>query len=141
MRDIDKIIVHCSATKSGVDISAQTIRDWHINGNGWTDIGYHYVIRLDGSIEVGRSENVVGAHTKGHNANSIGVCYVGGLDCEGNAMDTRTSEQRKALIDLLKVLKRKYWKAKIYGHNEFSSKTCPNFNATKTYDFISKYNF
>lgn len=79
MRKINKLIVHCSATPEGRDVKTETIKDWHVNGNHWKDIGYHYVIELDGSIHKGRDENVIGAHCSGQNANSIGICYVGGV--------------------------------------------------------------
>ena len=73
MRKINKLIVHCSATPEGRDVKTETIKDWHVNGNHWKDIGYHYVIELDGSIHKGRDENVIGAHCSGQNANSIGI--------------------------------------------------------------------
>ena len=140
-RKINRVIIHCSATREGQHVSIDTIRNWHVKGNGWSDIGYHYVIDLDGNIHTGRREDMIGAHVRGHNDDSIGICYVGGLDCEGNPKDTRTQEQKDALIDLLKVLKRKYWSVKIQGHNEYSDKACPCFNASKEYDYITKYNF
>ena len=80
MRTIDKIILHCAATKEGRDIKTETIKSWHVKGNGWSDIGYHYVIELDGTVKKGRPMHRSGAHTKGHNTGSIGVCYVGGID-------------------------------------------------------------
>ena len=81
MRDIDKIIVHCSATREGQHIDVDTIRQWHTSEpRNWSDIGYHYVIYLDGSIVPGRPEERQGAHCKGNNKTSIGVCYVGGVD-------------------------------------------------------------
>lgn len=79
MRKINEIIIHCSATPEGRNFTVQQIRDWHVKGNGWRDIGYHYVIYLDGSVHRGRPENRVGAHCTGHNANSMGVCYIGEL--------------------------------------------------------------
>ena len=103
MRKIDKIIIHCSATPKHKDFSAETIRDWHVKGNGWDDIGYHYVVRLDGSLEYGRPVQVPGAHCKGENKSSI--------------------------VDLLKVLKKFHPEAKIYGHRDFSTKACPSYDA------------
>ena len=79
MRDINKIIIHCSATPEGRDVNTETIRQWH-TAKGWSDIGYHYVIELDGSVNMGRDIDRIGAHTKGHNTGSIGICYVGGMD-------------------------------------------------------------
>lgn len=134
MRKINKIIIHCSATPEGCDVKTETIRNWHINGNHWKDIGYHYIIELDGSIHKGRDENVIGAHCSGQNANSIGICYVGGLAKDGSSKDTRTESQKQALIKLLKELKAKYPKATIHGHNEFAAKDCPCFNVKNEYN-------
>ena len=79
MREIDLIVVHCSATPEGKHFSTETIRNWHVNGNGWSDIGYHWVVELDGKVRAGRPEQRVGAHVKGYNRSSIGICYVGGM--------------------------------------------------------------
>lgn len=136
MRDIDKIIIHCSATKEGQDVSVDTIRRWHVVDNGWSDIGYHYVIGLDGSIHKGRLNDVQGAHTKGHNKNSLGVCYVGGCDKYMNPKDTRTDAQKRSFYILIEGLKSIYPKAKIHGHNEFSSKACPSFNVKEEYGHL-----
>lgn len=135
-RKIDKIIVHCSATPEGKDYSVDTIRKWHLQ-RGFSDIGYHYIIYRDGSIHIGRDEFVIGAHCKGHNSNSIGVCYIGGCASDGKTpKDTRTSEQRQSLLKLLKELKVKYPKASIHGHRDFANKACPSFDATKEYSSI-----
>lgn len=135
-RNITEIIVHCSATPEGKDYTVDDIRKWHL-ARGFNDIGYHYVIYRDGSIHVGRSESVTGAHCTGHNANSIGVCYIGGMDAANkNPKDTRTPAQKEALLKLLKELKSKYPKAKIYSHNNFAAKACPSFDATKEYSNI-----
>lgn len=134
MRKIDKIIVHCSATPEGKAFTVQQIRQWHVKGNGWRDIGYHFVIYLDGSIHRGRPEYQVGAHCKGYNENSIGVCYVGGCASDGKApKDTRTDAQKAALIELLRKLKAKYPVAAIHGHRDFANKACPSFDATTEY--------
>lgn len=134
MRKITKIIVHCSATPEGKDIKTETIRDWHVNSNHWKDIGYHYVIELDGSIHKGRDESVIGAHCSGQNVNSIGVCYVGGVAKDGKTpKDTRTEAQKQSLIELLKRLKEKYPNATIHGHREFAAKACPSFDAKYEY--------
>lgn len=139
MRIINEIIVHCSATKPSVDIGAKEIRNWHISDKGWADIGYHYVIRRNGFIEKGRSIYRAGAHCYGHNRHSIGVCYVGGLDQNGEAKDTRTDAQKRALKQLLTELAEKYH-CVIHGHNDYSSKACPCFDATKEYaDISAKY--
>lgn len=134
MRNINKIIVHCSATPEGKDIKTETIRGWHIKGNGWNDIGYHYVIELDGSVHKGRDESKVGAHCQGYNFNSIGVCYVGGVAKDGKTpKDTRTEKQKESLLALLKELKAKYPRATIHGHREFAAKACPSFDAKSEY--------
>ena len=132
-RTIKELIVHCSATPEGKDYSVDTIRQWHLQ-RGFSDIGYHYVIYLDGSINKGRDESKVGAHCEGHNTNSIGVCYVGGLTADGTKpKDTRTEAQKKSLISLLKELKYKYPQAKIYPHYKYANKACPCFDAEKEY--------
>lgn len=136
MREINKLIIHCSATPEGKDIKTETIRSWHVNGNHWKDIGYHYVIELDGSVHKGREESVIGAHCSGQNANSIGICYVGGTDKNGKAKDTRTEAQKQSLAKLLKELKQKYTKATIHGHSEYANKACPCFDAKTEYEYL-----
>lgn len=132
-RYIDKIVVHCSATPEGRDVSASTIDDWH-KQRGWSGIGYHFVVGLNGNIEYGRDLNKTGAHVKGHNTGSIGICYIGGLDSVSKtAKDTRTSEQKESLLDLIKTLKKLHPQATVHGHNEFSSKACPCYDANAEY--------
>lgn len=137
-RMIDEIIVHYTATPEGEEFSNEQIRSSHI-ARGFADIGYHYVIGLKGEIRPGRDESVVGAHCTGHNTHSIGVCYVGGCPDRSNpkwfaiGKDTRTPQQKEALIALLKKLKAKYPKATIHGHREFASKPCPGFDAKNEY--------
>lgn len=134
MRKIDKIIVHCADTPEGRDDKAADIRRWH-KAKGWDDIGYHYVVDLDGTIEPGRPIEKAGAHCVGQNATSIGVCYIGGADAKTRKpKDTRTPEQKAALLSLLKYLVAKYPGAKIYGHRDFSAKPCPSFDAKKEYE-------
>lgn len=133
--NINKIIVHCSATPEGRDIDSTRIDKWH-RDRGWKMIGYHYVIRLDGSIELGRPMSMQGAHVRGHNENSLGICYIGGVDKDMVAKDTRTDEQKESLLLLLKTLKKIYPDAKIHGHRDFSSKACPSFDATEEYSCI-----
>ena len=137
MRRIDAIIVHCSATKEGQDFRAADIDRWH-RAKGWKGIGYHYVIDIDGTVERGRDDAAVGAHCSGHNAHSIGVCYVGGLDKQGKPKDTRTPAQRSAMLDLLFLLKQQYPDATIYGHRDFANKDCPCFDARNEYKNIRK---
>jgi N-acetylmuramoyl-L-alanine amidase len=127
MREIREIIIHCSATPENKSFTAKDIDTWH-RQRGYNGIGYHYVIRLDGSVENGRGLEQIGAHAYGHNAFSIGICYIGGCDEKMNPKDTRTPEQVVSLIKLLKVLRQKYPNAKIIGHNEVSDKACPSFD-------------
>ena len=108
MRDISEIIVHCSATPKGRAVDTAEIRRWHVEDNKWSDIGYHFVVELDGDIGVGRPQERSGAHCKGKNATSIGVCYVGGVSENGTAEDTRTDEQKVSLETLLGLLKKTY---------------------------------
>ncbi len=133
MRNIDKIIVHCSATPEGKTYRAADIDAWH-RKRGFKMIGYHYVVLLDGSMECGRPESMVGAHCTGHNARSIGVCYIGGLKADGKtSADTRTKAQKEALRELVRRLKRKYPRATVHGHREYAAKACPCFNAAAEY--------
>ena len=132
MRQITEIIIHCSATPIGKNYTVEDIDKWH-KAKGWKGIGYHYVIYLDGSVHKGRPEEEIGAHCKGHNSNSIGICYIGGLDEFGEPEDTRTDKQKVALIVLLKALKAKYPDATIHGHREFAAKACPCFDAKEEY--------
>ncbi len=135
MKLLDKvthIIVHCSATPEGQDVSAADIDHYH-RSRGFACIGYHWVVRRDGPVERGRSESLVGAHCRGLNRCSIGVCYVGGVDAAGHPKDTRTAAQRTALRHLLSELRRRYPDARIYGHRDFAPKACPCFDATKEY--------
>lgn len=136
MRKIDTIIVHCAATPEEKDFTVQQIDSWH-RQRGFRCIGYHYVIYRDGSVHRGRPEDQVGAHCTGHNAHSIGVCYIGGCASDGmTPKDTRTDAQRVALVKLLRELKAKYTVAAIHGHRDFANKACPSFDATKEYDAL-----
>lgn len=132
-RKITEIIVHCSATPEGKDFTVADITRWH-KQRGFRTIGYHYVVYRDGSVHTGRPEGEIGAHCVGHNAVSIGICYIGGLAADGKTpKDTRTPEQREALLMLLRRLRAKYPNAKIYGHRDFAAKDCPSFDARKEY--------
>jgi N-acetylmuramoyl-L-alanine amidase len=135
-RTINDIIVHCSATPEGKDYTVDDIRAWH-KYNGYSDIGYHYVVYRDGSVHEGRNVDIAGAHCKNHNSYSIGVCYIGGCGKDGKtAKDTRTKEQKESLLSLLKELKSLYPKATIHGHRDYANKACPSFDATKEYKDI-----
>lgn len=130
-RQIDKLIIHCAATQPKQDIGAKEIRDWHVNGNGWQDIGYHYVIRRNGVIEDGRPLNVAGAHTSGHNSRSIGICLVGGINMKGDPEANFTPEQWKTLERMVRAFRSEHPSATIHGHNEYARKACPSFDVQK----------
>ena len=136
MRTINEIIVHCSATPEGRDYTVAQIRQWHLQ-RGFRDIGYHYVIYRDGTIHTGRPVAQAGAHCTGHNAHSIGVCYIGGVARDNKTpKDTRTEAQKKSLANLLKRLHELYPKATLHGHREFANKACPSFDAKKEYSYM-----
>lgn len=127
MRPINRIILHCSATAEGKDYTVADIDQWH-KARGWQGIGYHYVVYRDGSIHNGRPIEAVGAHTSGYNKDSIGICYIGGVDANGKPKDTRTPEQKKALRELVAKLKEQFPNATVHGHYEFAQKACPSFH-------------
>jgi len=134
MTDVKRdIIIHCSATPEGKEFDVEDIRRWHKN-RGWRDVGYHFVITLDGTVQEGRSIKpfVNGAHTIGHNR-SIGICYIGGVDEDMQPKDTRTPEQKRALRELIYELKNDYPEATVYGHRNFAAKACPSFDAHMEY--------
>ncbi len=136
MRNIKEIIIHCTATPRGRNVTVDEIRACHVKQNGWSDIGYHYIIYIDGSVHRGRAEEQVGAHCRGHNARSIGIAYVGGVEAEGKPADTRTEAQKASLKSLVKLLLKKYPGATVHGHNEFASKACPSFNVKAEFSFV-----
>lgn len=136
MREINKIIIHCSATREGENFEVAEIRKWHL-ARGFNDIGYHFYIDLYGEIHKGRDISKIGAHCKGHNRNSIGICYCGGVEADGKTpKDTRNTEQRRALVAVLRTLKAMYPNAVIHSHSDFANKACPSFNATLEYENI-----
>ena len=133
MRKINEIIVHCAATREGRDFTVEDITRWH-KARGFATIGYHYVIYRDGSIHEGRPLEQIGAHCVGHNKHSIGICYIGGCASDGKTpKDTRTSEQKEALLSLLRRLKARFPNATIHGHRDFAAKACPSFDAFREY--------
>lgn len=150
-RTITEIIVHCTDTPEGRDHTVDDIRIWH-KAKGWSDVGYHYIVYRDGTVHLGRDVKIAGAHCSGHNAHSIGICYIGGCEAMKNARgeivprldktghtipkDTRTPEQKLALHQLLIQLRELYPAAMIRGHRDFSSKSCPCFDARKEYKNI-----
>ena len=126
MRKIKRIILHCAATAEGKEITPELIRVWH-TARGFNDIGYHYIIGINGELWEGRSEEVIGAHCKGYNSDSIGVCYIGGLDKNMKPKDTRNDKQKNVMYTLIASLLNKYPEATVHCHNEFSEKHCPSF--------------
>lgn len=129
MRNIDTIIVHCSATPAGRDVTAADIKRWHTEGNGWSDIGYHYVIRRDGSLETGRPIDRAGAHARGHNDNSVGICLVGGTGSHSEPEFNFTYRQMHTLLVVLTDLKSQHPITRVAGHRDFDDgKACPCFN-------------
>ena len=130
----DTVVIHCAATKPSMDIGAKEIKKWHVEDNGWSDIGYHFYIDINGKIWKGRDVDRTGAHCKNHNRNSIGICYCGGVEADGKTpKDTRTEAQKESLLHVLKTLMAMFPLATIYSHNEFANKACPSFDATNEY--------
>lgn len=129
-REINRIIIHCSATPAGRHVTVADIDRWH-RQRGFRKIGYHYVIYTDGSVHQGRDESETGAHCSGHNARSIGVCYIGGCDKEMKPADTRSEAQRKALKKLVSELLKRYPGATVQGHNQM---TCVRGKASPGFD-------
>lgn len=128
MRKIDKIIVHCTATPEGRDVTVREVTRWH-RARGFRTIGYHYLVGLDGVVYAGRPLEEVGAHCKGENAHSIGICYVGGLERDSlRPKDTRTPAQKRALRALVADLRGRFPGATVHGHREFAPKACPCFD-------------
>lgn len=127
-KSTDKIIIHCADSKPSMDIGVEEIRSWH-TARGWSDIGYHYVVRKDGLVETGRPAEMIGAHCKGCNSTSIGICWVGGY----GGVDDRTRHQKIVMDILIANLQIEYPNATVHGHNEFSNKTCPNFDVSSEY--------
>jgi len=128
MRDIDRVIVHCSATKPSMDVDAALIRKWHVEERSWSDIGYHFVIKRDGEIEQGRAIDVIGAHCRGHNTDSVGICLVGGLSDEGEPAENFLGVQYQSLYELLKSFRLIFPDVDIVGHRDLDDrKDCPCF--------------
>lgn len=136
MRELKRIIFHCSATEDGKDYTVETIRRWHTSPpRNWRDIGYHYVIYRDGSIHQGRPIDQQGAHTRGENADSVGICYIGGVR-DGKATDTMTMHQEIAWLKLVHSLRTVFGPLSIHGHNEYANKACPSFIVKEKYPFL-----
>jgi N-acetylmuramoyl-L-alanine amidase len=141
MRHIDKIIIHCSATPEFRDVTTDDLYNWHVVQKGWSDIGYHFFVDLKGRVHECRPIERQGAHVRGLNKNSIGICYAGGLSKQMAPKDTRNEAQKRALDLLIYDLLDEHTDATLHGHNEFSSKACPSFDVQKEYkDTIDYYN-
>jgi N-acetylmuramoyl-L-alanine amidase len=138
MRKLTRIILHCTATPEGRHVDVATIRSWH-KKQGWSDIGYHYVIYLDGSLHNGRPVEKAGAHVAGHNADTIGVVYVGGTDAAGKAKDTMNIAQQTTFVNLVKALRDKHGALTLHGHNEYAAKACPSFNVKQKFGWLVGY--
>ena len=149
-RKITEIIIHCSATPEGRDYTVDDIRRWH-KQRGYSDVGYHYIVYRNGQLVQGRDVNIIGAHASGHNAHSIGICYIGGMNAENTKPeDTRTLKQKARLLSLLVDLRKLYPNARIIGHRDLSEdkngdgiidssewmKACPSFDAKSEYHRI-----
>jgi N-acetyl-anhydromuramyl-L-alanine amidase AmpD len=118
-----------------MDIGVEKIKHWHVVENGWDDIGYHYVIKRDGTLEVGRDESMVGSHARAVNGTSIGICMIGGSNKEGAWENNFLPEQFDTLKQILETLKDKYDIKKIIGHYEVDDKKkCPSFNVKEWLD-------
>lgn len=131
MRKIKHIIIHCADTYASMDIGRSEIDKWH-KDRGWNGVGYHYVIRRNGIIEVGRMEQVIGAHVAGFNTNSIGICWVGGKGLDNKAEDNRTIAQVDSMRLLVKSLKIRYPDAEVVGHRDLAKgRDCPCFDVRK----------
>jgi len=129
--------LHCTATREGEQLDVSQIDKWH-RDRGWSEIGYHYVLYTDGTIATGRDIRKKGAHVKGHNHDSVGVAYVGGLDNNLVPQDTMTMQQEMAFLHLVNSLRVVFGDLSVHGHNEFSSKACPSFNVQEKYKFLNK---
>jgi len=141
MRQINLLIIHCSATKEDQPFTLQALEISH-RKRGFNGIGYHYYILKSGKVINTRPLSRIGAHAKGHNRTSIGICYEGGLDKDGKPKDTRTPEQRIALRQLVSELQKRFPGCKVCGHRDLSpdqkrngmiepyewTKQCPCFN-------------
>ena len=138
MRTITEIIIHSTATPKGMHATAQDIDRWHRH-KGFDCIGYHFVIQRSGQIERGRPIENIGAHCKGHNAKSVGIAYVGGLNESKQSADTRTISQKQALTTLIKQLLKQYPTIKkISGHRDYCNTACPSFDASAEYQHLIK---
>jgi len=141
MRKINRIVIHCSATPPGwyagksLNDQITEIRRWHTDERGWRDIGYHVLVGRDGDVGYGRPIAQSGAHVRGHNADTIGVCLIGGHGASENDLfpEHFTPEQNTALRDVIARLQEQYGPLSVHGHNEFAAKGCPGFKVSDWY--------
>lgn len=133
MRDIKYLVVHCTATQPNASIAA--IQRYWKDIMGWKSPGYHYIIDSHGNIINLQPEDKISNGVKGFNQVSINISYIGGVDEKNKPKDTRTAEQKAAILSTLKTLKKKYPNAKIQGHRDFPgvNKACPSFDAKTEY--------
>lgn len=133
MRKITLIVLHCDGIRPGQHNSVEKIDAYH-KAKGWKGIGYHFWVNRQGEVFVGRRLEEVGAHVVGHNKHSIGICYEGGLDSAGNAADTRTPQQVRALRELVERMHAYFPNALIVGHHDLNPlKPCPCYDAITAY--------
>jgi N-acetylmuramoyl-L-alanine amidase len=123
------IAVHCSASPPSVYVDRDVIDRWH-RARGFLSIGYHFVIKRDGTVQAGRAVDQIGAHVEGHNHESVGVCLAGGVDEKGKSVNNFTPEQMNALRALVAGLSTKFPDATVQGHRDFPNvaKDCPCFD-------------
>jgi len=141
-RDIKLIVIHCADTYARMDIGVKEIKQWHTSApKYWSDIGYHFVIRRDGTLEIGRPLNRNGAHCKGYNKSSIGICYAGGKGDDNKPQDNRTDAQKKTLSALIISLQAEYPSVEVKGHNELANKYCPAYDVQKDMQSLLDYLF
>ena len=152
MRIINLIVVHCSATRGDCTLSPEDLDRLH-RRRGFNGTGYHYYIRKDGTVHLTRPVERIGAHAKGFNASSIGICYEGGLDCRGRPADTRTPAQRATLRQLVGQLQEKFSGCRVCGHRDLSPdlngngeiepeewiKQCPCFEVAKEFKELEEF--
>lgn len=139
-RKIHLIVIHCSATKADQYVKASTIKKWHTDpkpdGRGWSDIGYHYFIRRNGVVELGRDVSKRSAHAKGYIADSIGICLAGGLSKDGKSENNFTAKQMESARHLILKIKGEHPIDTVCGHRDLSgaSTECPGFDVTQWLD-------
>lgn len=140
MARLQRLVIHCTATKPGREVTSDQIRSWHTGpvwagGRGWKQVGYTDMIHLDGAVErlVGNNEDAhvdpweITNGAKGYNTTSRHIVYVGGLDADGTPADTRTPAQLTALEAYVRDFHRRFPQVRIVGHNELAAKACPSF--------------